>query len=429
MRKTIFGGGTFIPSRSEYKRIMLTGYLSVICICVAVLYAIIDHLHSVYHSFPAYAFLFLIPIGCMILMRKENYTLAKISLMVNANLVVFYTSIHDPFETGVFMAFVPAGAGSFVILGFQDRWKSVGLAVLSLVLFIVAFYGGINVAPIVPPSEIYIAISFAVNYVLSLGITVAIIFFLVSLNETSERELMDKERSEREKNEQLQKANNELDKFVYSVSHDLRSPLSSISGLVNIGKLSSSVEEVHQCLSLIADRVKAQEFYISEIIDFYQNDRANVKAEQFNLKHLVREIMEETSFIEGSAEISFRVDVDDSFVIHSDRNRLKSVLANLVGNAIKYHAPYKNDKHIEIRSDKQNDFFQIIVEDNGKGIQEEHLSKIFDMFYRASADSKGSGLGLYIVKETVAKLGGTIMAASRYGEGTQFIISLPGKAD
>ena len=116
--------------------------------------------------------------------------------------------------------------------------------------------------------------------------------------------------------------------------------------------------------------------------------------------------------------------LNDSVEVQSDAYRLKVVFSNLISNAIKYHDLAKDKPYILISCDK-NHGYHINVEDNGIGIPEEHQSKIFDMFYRAHDRSEGSGLGLYIVKETLTKIGGQISVASEHGKGSTFSITLP----
>jgi signal transduction histidine kinase len=100
-------------------------------------------------------------------------------------------------------------------------------------------------------------------------------------------------------------------------------------------------------------------------------------------------------------------------------------LNNLLANAIKYHDPKKEEQWIDVQVSNSNDSIKVMVSDNGMGIEPEHHSKIFDMFYRGTFQSKGSGLGLYIVKETVAKMKGTIGLDSTPGKGSSFLITLP----
>lgn len=405
----------------EYKRVMLTGYLAFVSVLVSVVYASIDWSHAIFYSVPAYVLLICTSLLVFWLIRKEKYTEGKVLLMANANLVVFYSVINDPPAAGTYMLFIPAGTGSFAILGFHEKIKSISLAIFSAVLLAVAFFGEIHLQQ-TPPSELYVKLSFAFNFTISLSVTVSVLYFLGSLNEASEKELYKKEEAEREKNDQLVKINEELDRFIYSVSHDLRSPLSSVQGLVALGKISSDEEEMKKCFTLIGERIKAQEFFINEIIDIYRNNRVELKLEKIQLRKLIEEIVEETSFTPGVDDIRFKIEINDDLEFVSDKIRLKSLMFNLIGNAIKYHDPNKTNKFIKVSATRSEEVVIINIEDNGKGIGEEHLPKIFNMFYRASTDSKGSGLGLYIVKEAVAKLKGTITAESTLGKGTQFTL-------
>jgi signal transduction histidine kinase len=100
------------------------------------------------------------------------------------------------------------------------------------------------------------------------------------------------------------------------------------------------------------------------------------------------------------------------------------VLGNLLSNAVKYHAPNKPDPYIQVDFEKTMGKVSFVVADNGEGIDKEHHDKIFDMFYRASENSQGTGLGLYIVKETLARIGGSVELDSKKGRGTTFKIIL-----
>jgi signal transduction histidine kinase len=117
--------------------------------------------------------------------------------------------------------------------------------------------------------------------------------------------------------------------------------------------------------------------------------------------------------------------VPQDFEVISDPTRMKIIVKNMMSNAVKFSTPIKPEQWIRISVLRVDGNFQLIIEDNGEGIRKDLANKIFDMFYRASEKSKGSGLGLYIVKEMVDKLEGTIKVNSTYGEGSQFIVELP----
>jgi signal transduction histidine kinase len=390
---------------------------------VALIYSVIDLINGVYYSQPAYALLAAVSLLAIFLMRTGKYKPAKLILILATNLVVFWSAITDPFETGVFLFFIPAGIGSFAMLGNEERRISIAFASFTTLLFLLAYFAHFTRVPVDPPDPTYIKISLLFNYVISITITILAINFLISLNRESENELIQKEIIAKQKNEELKKVNIELDRFVYSVSHDLRSPLSSIQGLINIAKLSQDPQEIRHILSMIEDRVNSQEHFIKEIIDYSRNSRTETRREPIDLYGLVDEVVNSLRFSLNAEKITFRIAIQENTIVFSDRIRLTVILSNLVGNAIKYHDLSKANPFVEIGYRPEE--FILYVIDNGSGIDSAHVDKIFNMFYRASEASKGSGLGLFITKETITRLGGTIKVTSKWGEGSTFEIRLP----
>lgn len=228
-----------------------------------------------------------------------------------------------------------------------------------------------------------------------------------------------------EQNILLAKTNAELDRFVYSTSHDLRAPLSSVLGLISIAEKTQDPEEVRQCLTMMKERIHHLEEFIHEIIDYSRNSRVEVKRIDTNLYELVNDVVENLRHAEGSENIFVKYDIPKDLDLKTDAGRLKVVLNNLIGNSIKYSDAEKVNQFISVKTSQAQDQVSIFIEDNGLGISQEHHSKIFDMFYRASEKSQGSGLGLYIVRETVQKLGGIISFESTLGRGTKFEIVIP----
>ncbi len=401
---------------------MLCGYLSLICMMVAIIYTVIDLANQVYYALPNYIILFSFPAVSIFLIRSKIYMAAKVLLMISVNLVVFFSAVNDPFETGVFLFFVPTGIGLFAILEFKDRKVGLALTLFSLILFLLAYFGDFRPSSVERPSEFYIQLSLIFNYAISLTISVLIVYFLMGLNRRSENELMAKEELANQKNRELQKVNDELDRFVYSVSHDLRSPLSSILGLTNLARKAGDKQELDQLLTMIQGRVEAQDHFIREIIDYSRNARTDTVSEPVMLRQLIDETLLALKF-SSPGQIEFRNVVPDETNIISDKTRLSVVLNNLISNAIKYHNFTKDNLFVEIGFDTEEK--RIYVKDNGTGIRQEHCDKIFNMFFRGSDRSTGSGLGLFITKEAVEKLGGKIEVQSTYGEGSTFTVSLP----
>src|SRR5690606_37910917 len=173
------------------------------------------------------------------------------------------------------------------------------------------------------------------------------------------------------------------------------------------------------------DRVLSQEHFIKEIIDYSRNSRTETRRESINLYGLVDEIVNSLRFSLNADRIEFRMAIAHDTILLSDRIRITVILSNLIGNAIKYHDLTKKHPFIEIGYRPGESILYII--DNGSGIDTPHQDKIFNMFYRASEASKGSGLGLFITKETITRLGGTISVESALGKGSTFQIHLPGR--
>ena len=229
----------------------------------------------------------------------------------------------------------------------------------------------------------------------------------------------------KKQNRMLEKTNLELDNFVYSASHDIRSPLTSILGLINIASKTSDKREIDDCLNLMKTRIHRLDEFIEDILDFSRNIRLDKKLREINLYYFIDEILKDHDFGEQFDKLDVRVSLSSDFEVISDPLRLKIILKNLLSNASKFSNLRNESPWLRISALRVDHNFQLIIEDNGQGIRKELQGKIFDMFYRASEKSKGSGLGLYIVNEMVQRLNGNIKVNSVYGEGSQFIIELP----
>jgi signal transduction histidine kinase len=234
------------------------------------------------------------------------------------------------------------------------------------------------------------------------------------------------EKTLRKQNEELVKINKELDSFVYSVSHNLRAPLMSVLGLINLVQIENKGDKALDTYFLMMQSsIHKLDDTLKEILDYSRNARSELNIEVVDLEKLIEDCFERLMYIEGSEQINKTVLVQGNSGFYTDSYRLSVVLNNLISNAIKYRDNTKNYSIIDIRSTVTDTDVQIIFRDNGIGIPEEFLPRIFNMFFRATDRSEGAGLGLYIVKETVEKLNGTIRVESTVGEGTNFYIQLP----
>ncbi|HEY5919058.1 MAG TPA: two-component regulator propeller domain-containing protein [Chryseolinea sp.] len=219
----------------------------------------------------------------------------------------------------------------------------------------------------------------------------------------------------------------ELDRFVYSASHDLSAPLKSIRGLVELINIEKDPVTVLQYSTHIKNTVLKLETVIRSMVDYARNTHALVKAEKFCLKEIIDEVVSEVSFWPEAANIRYINLVPEDITIMSDKARIKIVLLNLVTNAIKYSDRNKESSWLRFEYTSIENGCQLTVTDNGIGIRKEYLDKIFKMYFRATETSKGSGLGLFIVSEVIDKIGGNISVESEFGVQTKFEVLIPDK--
>jgi signal transduction histidine kinase len=235
------------------------------------------------------------------------------------------------------------------------------------------------------------------------------------------------EKALRKQNEELVKINKELDSFVYSVSHNLRAPLMSVLGLINLVQVENKKDDpgLTSYFAMMQQSIHKLDDTLKEILDYSRNARSDLNLERIDLKKMVEDSFERMKYMEGSEFITKKVEVVELAPLCSDPYRLSVIINNLVSNSIKYRDMQKDESVILIHAEVTESDLSIVFRDNGIGISDEYLSKIFDMFFRATERSEGAGLGLYIVKETVEKLHGEITVESSMGQGTTFKMRIP----
>lgn len=229
----------------------------------------------------------------------------------------------------------------------------------------------------------------------------------------------------KKQNRMLEKTNLELDNFVYSTSHDIRSPLTSILGLINIASKAEDKHELEECLELMKGRVHRLDEFVEDILDFSRNMRLDKKLREINLLLFIDEILNQQPLGDQLEHVDISLQISPEFEIISDPLRLKVIIKNLISNAVKFSNQRGERSWLRISASHEKDLIKLSFEDNGEGIKPELLSRIFDMFFRGSERSQGSGLGLYISKEMVEKLNGNIHVKSNDGVGSTFTIELP----
>lgn len=226
------------------------------------------------------------------------------------------------------------------------------------------------------------------------------------------------------KNKELQKTNEELDKFIYSASHDLRAPILSILGLVKLGY--QDMINIEKYLVMIEKSAVKLDAFILNLIHYYKNAKLEVFPQPISLSELAKEIFENVLYFDGAETITFNItQLEKDHLFTTDRTKLSIILNNLITNAIRYRDKEKEIKRLDIDISFKDSKAIISIKDNGIGIEPENLTKIFSMFYKVSKHSQGSGIGMYIVKDAIEKLKGTLEIKSDVHVGTEFIVTVP----
>ena len=222
----------------------------------------------------------------------------------------------------------------------------------------------------------------------------------------------------------IKRVNTELDQFVYSVSHDLRAPLSSILGLVNLSKNESDSQMLKEYINRIGESTQKLDSFIKDILDYSRNSRTDIESECFSLEALVNELIDNIKLLQ-KPDIELELIVDEEIKYIGDKRRVSIILNNIISNACKYTDESKPTRFLKIKINTTADTCYISVEDNGIGIKKSSIGDVFKMFYRGTVVSSGSGLGLYIVSEAINKLKGKVNIDSEEGVGTTISIQLP----
>ena len=227
---------------------------------------------------------------------------------------------------------------------------------------------------------------------------------------------------------QLEYKINELNTFLYKATHDLRSPLVSVMGLVQLAKDLNMEAELESYIDMINSSVHKMDNLLVDLFKIVNISQGKLVNDEIDFDWMIDEILTSLSHRPEFSEIIFRKHLNINAPFIADSGLLYSVLQNIIDNAIKYKKKSEEMESIVIITvDTSVEQIKIGITDNGIGIAPESQDKVFDMFYRATANSSGTGLGLYIVKTSVEKMNGKIILSSIPDKGTSFNIVFPNR--
>ncbi len=226
---------------------------------------------------------------------------------------------------------------------------------------------------------------------------------------------------------QLQKTNSELDTFIYRASHDLKGPISRIHGLTSLAKLESTSPNDLKYYDLIELVAKDMQKLLSKLTLVHEVINHRVELQPIDLPTVISGVRDSIKFLDTTSEnTKYAFELESALQLKSDPFLITIILSNLMENSLIFRKNYPGvEQRIFIKSHQDNDNFYFSISDSGIGISEEHIESIFNMFFRGSDQSKGSGLGLYLVQMAVEKLNGKIKVESQFGESTTFSVTIP----
>ena len=226
-----------------------------------------------------------------------------------------------------------------------------------------------------------------------------------------------------EQNGQLTQLNERINAFAHSLTHDLRAPISSLTGLVTVLEREKDISQLPVYTAMMRETLGLQDKYIQEVLASIRNERLQ-QDEVCNLSELVTDLQRQNVFFAGGKQVKFVNELELS-ELRCNIAGIKVIFNNLVSNAIKYADFSKPEQWIRIRSYRKDQHCVIEIEDNGLGIPPEQKSNIFNKYFKSGINKKSMGLGLYFTKQAIEEMQGTISVRSLMGIGTSFIVSLP----
>lgn len=385
-----------------------------------------DFIWGSYVSVAIQLALIIVTLGIYWLNEAGRHRAAKVTLIVFLNVIIFGYCNVAPKDLGIYFYFAPVIGATSLIFAEQEKrirnWFFVAPIVLIFTLISTDFqvFGSININEGIDDTT-----SNAVNLLISHLILVFVLITMGRLNYELDRNRIATASELQTKSTNMEKINQELLHFSYRTSHDLKAPLTSVLGLINIARYEVTDKNALLFFSKIEERVRKLMAFIRDILQLSRNAQTDLQADEIKIGHIISEVIENNKEAYNAEEIEFLTEVQVVGKIVSDRLRIEIILNNLISNAIKYQKVGTHRKQIKVVARHERDHLFLNVADNGIGIDDASKTKVFEMFYRGHENSDGSGLGLYIVSDVVTKMKGTISFDSRENIGTSVDISLP----
>lgn len=226
--------------------------------------------------------------------------------------------------------------------------------------------------------------------------------------------------------EELKKKNAELETLIYRISHDLKGPLASMNGLFQLMELEADNPEASQnYMQLIKKSARRLEEKLLGLLELGLSKKDTIEHKPIPIREKLEDIIRDLQSFPGKEEVLIHLTASENFIFHTEEKIFQSIMQNLIENSIKYRRPNITDAVTKVSVRRYKDGVKIKVKDNGLGMDKDLQKRAFDMFYRGHNHTEGSGLGMFIVKTHVEKLGGQIGIKSTPQMGTEVWVYLP----
>ena len=370
-----------------------------------------------------YLIFFLTTIPAVLYLTKKGlYNPAKLIMMVLGSIFMVIKASSIGPDSGMNLSMLIILFATFAFYSIEDyKYILLSLGLILVSIFFLEFtnysYLGIDLS-----TNNY---EYGFNYLSTILFCILFFYVILRVNQYMNKKLSKLNQKLSAKNRKLAKTNEELDSYMYKASHDMRAPITSMMGILSLMKLEKDPEKENHLIELQSSCLTKLDNHIHQIINLSKNLKTESTREKIDLKDMINEIFEELSFFENAANTKKLIKIEQPIDFYSDPYRLKMIVNNLVTNAFKYARKDEPLPLIKIDALISSVSATITIRDNGIGIPENQQSKIFGMFYRGTEISKGSGLGLYMVKEMVDKLNGTISVISEVDHFTSITFVVP----
>ncbi|MGD1844347.1 MAG: ATP-binding protein [Salibacteraceae bacterium] len=240
----------------------------------------------------------------------------------------------------------------------------------------------------------------------------------------SNNHLRDEVDERKAKERQLREINQELNHFLYRTSHDLKGPVSSIQGLINVAQLEVNDPKAKEYFGLVCNAASQLDTILLSLIDIARIRQDQPSIEAVDFQKITEEIFAFCQTVPGFETINLHTEIDCSTEFYSDQELLCTIFKAIVTNAIQYQKQV-GASHFEFRVFDDDESLVVIAKDNGVGIAPDMIDHVFELFFRGNNRSGGTGMGLFMVQEAVKKLNGSVKLESTAGVGTSLHMRFP----